>query len=194
MIPGCILAGGQSRRMGGGDKFLLPLGETSILAHVIAALRPQTSALLINSNSGPDLFAGIGLEVRADSMPGRLGPLAGICTAMLWAREGGADAVLTVPADTPFLPPDLVARLTGARAPSQAAIAARGGELHPVIGLWPCALAETLQTTLAEGRYRVRDFLARISYTDVAFEAGNIDPFTNINTPEDLQRARVTMP
>jgi molybdenum cofactor guanylyltransferase len=193
MIPGVILAGGRSQRLGGGDKCLLPLGDATILAHVVAALRPQTSALLINSNSAPALFQDTGLEVRADILPGRLGPLAGIHTAMLWAREMGADAVLTVPADTPFLPREFVTRLNAARDVGQTAIAASGGELHPVIGVWPSALAEQLQDHLANGTYRVRAWLGRISFRTVEFEAGSIDPFWNINTPDDLQFARVAI-
>jgi molybdopterin-guanine dinucleotide biosynthesis protein A len=193
LIPGVILAGGRSRRLGGGDKCLLPLGNDTILAHVVAALRPQTRALLINSNSAPALFRDIGLEVRADVAPGRLGPLAGIYTAMLWAREIGADAVLTIPADTPFLPPDLVTRLDATREAGQAAIAASGGELHPVIGIWPSALAEQLQDHLAKGTYRVRAWLEQISFRTVEFETGAIDPFWNINTPDDLQLAHAAM-
>ena len=193
MIPGVILAGGRSRRLGGGDKCLLPLGDATILAHVITALRPQTSKLLINSNSEAAVFEHTGLETRADILPGRLGPLAGIHTAMLWAREIGADAVLTVPADTPFLPPDLTARLNAAREASQAVIAASDGELHPVIGIWPSALAEQLEDHLANGTYRVRTWLGQISFKTVEFGTGAIDPFWNINTPDDLQFAHAAI-
>lgn len=193
MIPGVILAGGRSQRLGGGDKCLLPLGDASILAYVIGALKHQTSALAINSNSAPALFQHTGLEVRADALPGRLGPLAGIHTAMLWAREIGADTVLTVPADTPFLPRDLVARLDAGREAEQAAIAVSGAEMHPVVGLWPSALAEQLQDYLAEGVYRVRAWLGQIAFRNVEFEAGAIDPFWNINTPDDLQFARMAV-
>lgn len=190
MIAGVILAGGRSRRLGGGDKCLLPLGDGTILSHVITHLRPQTDALLINSNSDAALFGSSGLEVRADVLPGRLGPLAGIHTAMLWAQEMAADAVLTVPADTPFLPDDLVARLAVAREPGGACIAASGGELHPVIGLWPAALAERLEAYLAGAEYRVRAWLGLISFKTIDFDMGTIDPFWNINTPDDLQFAR----
>lgn len=193
MIPCVILAGGRSRRLGGGDKCLLPLGETTILGHVIAAVRPQTAALLINSNSDPALFDGLGIAVRADMVPGRLGPLAGIHTAMVWAREMGAESVLTVPADTPFLPHDLAARLNAARGIGQAAIAASGGELHPVAGIWPSALAEQLEEQLADEVYRVRAWLGQIPFRTVEFSGASIDPFWNINTPDDLALARKAM-
>ena len=193
MIPGAILAGGNSRRLGGGDKCLLPLGEGSILTRVIASLRPQTSALLINSNSDPALFRAAGLPVRADVLPGRLGPLAGMHTAMLWAQEIGADAVLTAPADTPFLPADLVSQLDAGREAGQAAIAVSGGELHPVVGIWPSALAEQLRDHLAHDVYRVRTWLGQISFRTVEFDSGGMDPFWNINTPDDLAFARAAV-
>jgi FdhD protein len=193
MIPAVILAGGRSSRMGGGDKGLLTLGGHSMLEHVVAALRPQTSALMLNSNSGADLFTALGLEVHADALPGRLGPLAGIHTAMLWARAQGADAVLTVPGDCPFLPANLVQKLTAARRRNEAAIAASNGQTHPVVGLWPCTLAEHLEAALQGGMRRVRDFLAEIPHVNVEFPASEPDPFWNVNTPEDLQRAQALL-
>ena len=187
--PAVIVAGGLSQRLGGGDKCLLELGGETILGRVIAALRPQTSAILLNSNSDSVLFAARGLEVRPDALPGRLGPLAGIHTAMLWAQERGGGGVLTVPADTPFLPPDLAHRLATAGAGGHIVIAASGGTLHPVIGIWPSALAGLLQHDLARGTRSVRAWLARLPFKTVAFETGPRDPFWNINTPADLQCA-----
>jgi FdhD protein len=193
MIPGVILAGGRSSRMGGGDKGLLTLGGHSMLERVVATLRPQTGALMLNSNSSADLFATLGLEVQADVLPGRLGPLAGIHTAMLWARTQGAEAVLTVPGDCPFLPADLVQNLAAARAGGEAAIAESSGQTHPVVGLWPCTLAEQLEAALQGGMRRVRDFLAEIPHVNVPFPASEPDPFWNINTPEDLHRAQALL-
>lgn len=193
MIPCAIIAGGRSLRLGGGEKCLGDLGGRTILDHVIAALAPQTGALLINSNSDPELFARTGLPVRADILPGRLGPLAGIHTAMVWARDLGAQAVLTTPADTPFLPRDLVEKLAALRAPGEAAIAASEGEIHPVIGLWPCAMAAALKTHLSTSAYRVRGWLGQIDYRQVEFSGAGIDPFWNINTPADLAHARAAL-
>jgi molybdenum cofactor guanylyltransferase len=193
MIPGVVLAGGRSQRLGGGDKCLLALGGGTILEYVMGAVGAQVSVLAINSNSTPALFAHTGLDVLGDVLPGRLGPLAGIHTAMLWAREMGAEAVLTVPADTPFLPRDLVARLDAGRAGTEASVAVSGNELHPVVGIWPNALAEPLEAFLAEGVYRVRAWLGRISFRAVAFTMEQNDPFWNINTPEDLARARAAV-
>lgn len=186
--PAAILAGGRSLRMGGGDKCMLMLGASTILAHVIANLRRQTGTILLNSNSDAELFSEMGLTVRADALPGHLGPLAGIHTAMLWAQEIGATSVLTVPADTPFLPPDLMARLIKAGAGRHIAIATCGEDVHPTIGLWPVALAGRLHRDLTRGIRRLRTWLDQMSFKAAAFERGERDPFWNINTPKDWEQ------
>src|SRR6478752_10148003 len=111
-IPALILAGGRSSRMGGGDKCLMPLSGRPMLTHVLDRITPQASSILINSNSDPAQFRAFGLGVRADAVPGRPGPLAGVLTGLLWAREMSATHLLTVPCDTPFLPYDLVEQLS----------------------------------------------------------------------------------
>ncbi|WP_459851114.1 molybdenum cofactor guanylyltransferase MobA [Dongia sp. agr-C8] len=184
-----ILAGGLSRRLGGGDKCLLPLAGRPLLAHVIARVRPQVSALALNANGDATRFRDFGLDVVADDAADFAGPLAGILAALDWAQRAhpAAMAVLTVPADTPFLPLDLAARLNAAGAP---AVARSAGRIHPVVGLWPLALRDDLRSALRrEGMRKVEDWTRRLDPAIVDFEAGPIDPFFNINTPEDLERA-----
>jgi molybdopterin-guanine dinucleotide biosynthesis protein A len=188
-----ILAGGLSRRMGGGDKCLLPLGDRPLLAHVIERLRPQAAALALNANGDATRFARFGLEVMADDAMDFAGPLAGILAAMNWAkrRHPSVAAVLTVPADTPFLPRDLAARLMEAGAP---AVGASAGRIHPVVGLWPLGVADGLRKALRdEGLRKVEDWTARLGPAVVTFAADPIDPFFNINTPEDLTRAEALL-
>jgi molybdopterin-guanine dinucleotide biosynthesis protein A len=99
--------------------------------------------------------------------------------------------VLTVPADTPFLPRDLVTRLSAAGTP---ALARSGGRIHPVVGLWPLALRDDLRRSLREaGVRKVEAWTGRLDPAIVDFEAGAIDPFFNINTPEDLTRAEALL-
>lgn len=187
--PVTILAGGLSSRMGGGDKCLCHLAGMSFLEHIIAILAEQTDAILINSNSAPQLFHDSGLEVRPDVIAGRLGPLAGILTAMHWAREIDAPFVITVPSDTPFLPGDLVPRLMEARSEPCAVVAASGGRLHPIIGLWPVALAGQLRLRIEQGMRRARLWLETIAFKTVPFDITDGDPFSNINTPSDWGQA-----
>jgi molybdopterin-guanine dinucleotide biosynthesis protein A len=188
-VPAMILAGGLSRRMGGGDKCLLPLGGRPVLAHLIERIRPQVAALALNANGDATRFAGFGLPVVADDAADFAGPLAGILAALNWARRAhpSASAVLTVPADTPFLPRDLAARLAEAGAPS---VAASAGRNHPVAGLWRLDGEAALRKALREeGLRRVEAWIARLRPAVVEFAADPIDPFFNINTPEDLARA-----
>lgn len=192
-IPAMILAGGLSRRMGGGDKGLRSFGEGTVLSAVLARLVPQAGPVALNANGDPRRFAALGLPVLPDPVAGHPGPLAGLLAAMDWAASLGAPEVLTVPGDGPFLPRDLVRRLATAGAP---AVAASGGRVHPVVGLWPVPLRKGLHADLLAGLRRVEAFAAAQGATPVAFEPepGGLDPFLNLNTPEDLAKARRWLP
>lgn len=184
--------------MGGGDKCLRELGGHPILAHVIERLRPQVGPLILNAVGDPARFAEFGLPVVADALDGFLGPLAGVLTGMLWTREHAPDCryVVTVPTDAPFLPLDLVARLLEAVAAEggELACAASGGRSHPVVGLWPVALADTLRAAILDEDMRKIDrWTARYALCTVEFNDGAIDPFFNVNSPEDLAHAHALL-
>jgi molybdopterin-guanine dinucleotide biosynthesis protein A len=191
LIPAMILAGGLSRRMGGGDKGLLHLGDRTVLGHVVARVGPQVSAMALNANGDAARFAALALDVVADPVPGFIGPLAGILAAISWAG-GQSTHVLTVPSDTPFLPRDLALRLRSAiRDPGDSAIAAREGRRHPVIGLWPVACRGRLSAAIeSEGLRKVETWTDRMNARVVSFDGGSFDPFFNVNTPDDLAVAR----
>jgi molybdopterin-guanine dinucleotide biosynthesis protein A len=190
---GVILAGGRSSRMGGGHKGLLTLDGVSMLGRVLSIVTPQTEAVLINSNSDPALFETFRATVLADCVPGHLGPLSGLLTAMLWARQyhPRATHLLSAPCDTPYLPTDLAARLTNSLAGGdEIAIARDVGQVHPTLGLWPVALAERLATDLVcHGMRRMRAWLAQFIVREVHFDAACLK---NINTPEDLAAPTVS--
>lgn len=176
--------------MGGTDKALLPLNGRSLIARVIEATRPQVVSLLINSNGPPSRLASFGLPVRADSLPGHLGPLAGLLTGLEWVRDTlpGVCWMASFATDTPYIPADLVARLTEAVRRDQAdlAFATSGGRSHPVIGLWPVRLAGPLRHDLTERNVRkMRQWIAGYRVTTVDWPATPVDPFFNINSPED---------
>ena len=191
--PAVILAGGAARRMGGGDKGRLALGNGTILSSVIDRLAPQAGPLALNANDDPARFADLGLPVLPDPLPDRPGPLAGVLAAMRWGAGQGADMVVTAAADTPFLPCDLVPRLLLAAEGAPIALAAtphpgRGRVRHPVFGLWPVALADALEAALADGVRKVVVFAEAHGVADALFP--DEDAFFNVNTPEDLARAR----
>jgi molybdopterin-guanine dinucleotide biosynthesis protein A len=193
-IVGLLLAGGQSRRMGGGDKALRLLGSQTLLDHVIERVRPQVAALVLNANGDPSRFARFGLPVVADSVADFAGPLAGVLAGLDWAAANRPDYqfVVSVATDAPFLPADLVARLVDGmeRERAELACAASGGQPHPVIGLWPVALREALRgAVVMEGIRKVDVWTRRYPLAVVDFPIGAIDPFFNANRPEDLERA-----
>lgn len=197
-ITGLVLAGGLSRRMGGGDKGLLALGGKPMLAHVLERLAPQVGRIVLNANGDPARFASFGLPVAADPIEGFVGPLAGVLAGLRWSAVNAPDAthVASVSADAPFLPGDLVVRLaaTVRDRPTAIAVVRSGGEFHPVIGLWPVALADDLDAALRDGVRKVLAWTDRHGTVPVDFEmlsaAGRaIDPFFNANTPEELAEA-----
>jgi molybdopterin-guanine dinucleotide biosynthesis protein A len=192
-IAGVLLAGGLSRRMGGCEKCLLRLGGKPLLTHVLGRARGQVAALLLNANGDLSRFAALGLPLREDVVPGHAGPLAGILTGLEWAaRIPGCKWLASFATDAPFLPCDLVFRLRTAaqEAGAEIALARSGGQAHPVFGLWRLGLEVDLRHALVdEGIHRIRRWTERHSLVYVDFESGPVDPFFNINAPEDLERA-----
>jgi molybdopterin-guanine dinucleotide biosynthesis protein A len=198
-VTGALLAGGRSARMGGREKAMLDIGGKPMLAHVIARFAPQVGRMVINANGDPARFAGFGLPVVADTLEGYAGPLAGLHASLMWARRETPQArfVASVPADAPFLPLDLVARLTAALRETRAlsAIAASGGERHPVAGVWDVALTGALAEALQQGiramhRFAESQKSAVVDFPPVEVGGAQVDPFFNVNTRADLERAR----
>jgi len=193
-IVGLLLAGGQSRRMGGGDKALRVIGGVSLLQRVIERLQPQVETLVLNANGDPARFAGFGLTVVPDSVPGFAGPLAGVLAGLDWTADHCPNCthVVSVATDAPFLPRDLVSRLLRdmEKSGAELACAASGGQPHPVIGLWPVRLREDLRRAIVDETVRKVDvWTARHRLAVVPFPDEPIDPFFNANRPEDLTTA-----
>ena len=193
-IPGVLLAGGLARRMGGGDKPMRTIAGQTILERVIARLKPQCSALILNANGEPSRFASFGLPVIADTVADFPGPLAGILAALDWMATHRPEVthVLSAAADCPFLPRDLVARLEAARRAENAelAVASSGGQTHPVIGLWSVRLRGELRHALVEEDVRKIDrWTARYPLATVSWPTTPVDPFFNANTVDDIAEA-----
>ena len=193
-VVGVLLAGGQARRMGGGDKCLRHLANKPILAHVIERIVPQVDGLVLNANGDPARFAAFDLQVLPDVVGDFAGPLAGVLTGMEWAAANRPDCpwIVTIATDTPFLPADLVAAMVEAREREGAelACAVSNGRTHPVFGLWPVALADALRKAMVEEDIRKVDrFTGRYRLAEAAFPTAPIDPFFNTNRPEDLEEA-----
>lgn len=196
---GLVLAGGLARRMGGGDKARIEIGGETILTRVLKRLAPQCAGVILNANGDPARFADTGLPVVPDSIPDFAGPLAGILAGLDWAAAHAPDIaeLVSVPGDCPFPPRDLVARLAAARSAEGKPLAcARSGDWrHPVVGLWPVALRKNLRRALTEeGLHKIEIWTARHGVAIADWPTTPVDPFFNINTPEDAAEAnRVAM-
>jgi len=193
---GLVLAGGLARRMGGGDKARIEIGGVSILDRVLACLSAQCTGIVINANGDPTRFADTGLTVVPDNVPDYPGPLAGILAGLDWlaAQDNGAEWIVSVPGDCPFLPDDLVETLHLARRKMGAGVplacAGSGEWRHPVVGLWPLALRADLRKALVEEDLRkIEVWTARHGVAIAEWPVEPVDPFLNVNTPEDAARA-----
>jgi len=191
---GVVLAGGLARRMGGGDKAMQRIAGRSLLERVVERLSPQCDGLILSANGDPSRFAVFGLRVIADGLADFPGPLAGILAALEWTAANRPDIswVVSAAADCPFLPRDLVPRLHRARAVENAelAVAASGGQTHPVIGLWNVGLRQALrQALVVEDIRKISRWTARYRLATATWPTEPVDPFFNANTPEDIVRA-----
>ncbi len=201
-VAGLILAGGQSRRMGGGHKSLLPLDGASLLERAVTRMRPQVASLALNVNQDMPRFQGFGLPLLPDLEPDFAGPLAGVEAGLTWAmelrRNGQALRYLALAScDAPFFPRDLVARLGAVLEQDETAriaMASSQGRRHPVFSLWSLDLLEPLQTALRAGTRKVEAFtepqgVVALDWPLTQADGGPFDPFFNINRPEDLAEA-----
>lgn len=197
-IPGIILAGGLAKRMGGGDKCLLPLGGKTLLQRCVERAQPQTQPLLLNANGSSLRFARTRLPVIADLISSFPGPLAGIHAGLVYMSEHqpACEWLASFACDTPFFPLDLVSRLQQAAQDQDAQIivARCDGRVHPIFGLWHVSLAAHIEQLLAQGKSpRIQEWIATQKTVYVDFVSADYDPFFNINTPQDLYTAEAQL-
>jgi molybdenum cofactor guanylyltransferase len=191
-IVGVIVAGGKGMRLGG-DKPLHAFGGATLLDAVIGRVRPQVEQLAINAPNEALLryraFIGNDLELFSDDEPGDVGPLAGILAGLDWAERHHAAWLATFPADTPFLPRDLVKRLRAASPDSVPVAAHDGKQLHGLCAIWPVRSRAALRDAVRNGQMRsLRQAIAQLGGVACVFERRATD-FMNVNTPEDLREA-----
>ena len=201
MLTGLVLAGGRGRRMGSVDKGLQPLRDAPLVAHVLQRLEPQVATVMISANRHLDRYAGFGHPVVVDTVAqgvgdetdGHAGPLAGLLAGLRCCRT---PYLAVVPCDEPFVPTDLVARLSraldgstpDAGSDADVAVAAVGGRLHPVFCLVRRSCADDLAAYLADGQRAAGRWIARVRGRAVSFD-DDPDAFRNLNTLDDLRAA-----
>ena len=197
-VCGLLLAGGQSRRMGGGDKCLRRLGGQTVLARILHIVRPQVGPLVLNANGDGARFADYDLPVASDVVDGFAGPLAGVLTGLEWALANAPECqwLASFACDAPFAPRDLVSRFLAAVAEENAdmACATSAGRDQPVFGLWPVRLADDLRAALVEEDIRKVDvWTARYRLARADWPTQPVDPFFNVNRPDDLDAAETLL-
>jgi len=203
------LAGGAGRRMfpnheSGGEKSLLALAGRPLIAHVVQRVKPQVYDLVIATRGDArrlaiddPALAGVPIvhDTASETDGKGMGPLAGLLAGMEWARKEApyCPLLLSVPADVPFIPWDLAARLAAhlQAIESDVLMVRSRGRLHPAVALWSTELlADLRRAVLEEGVRKVEDFAQRHKHADLAWHRGGADPFLNLNTPADLARAQ----
>ena len=195
MIPrGIIIGGGEASRLGGGEKPLLMIEGVTLIERLIARVAPQTATLALNirESSKPHYatLAARGIDLLTDEFAGDVGPLGGVLAGLDWAAAAGdADWLATFPADTPFLPRDLVARLMAKAETGKPVVTRAEGRLQPLCAIWPLSCRDALRLGLEKGDYRgVGWTLHTFGAIECDFADGR--SFFNINTQEDHATAR----
>jgi molybdenum cofactor guanylyltransferase len=190
IVLGVIVAGGESRRMAGSEKAFLTLGHQPLIGHVLARLSPQVDEVVINANGDAARFAAFDCPVIADPETPLGSPLRGLLAGLRHGAEKGYDAVVTVPSDTPFLPLDLVAKLSTPGFGRLPTVATSAAQTHYLTGYWPVSLLADLETAMFQhGIVRLQDWCRRIAAETIAWPVQGFDPFYNINTPAELAAA-----
>ena len=184
-VTGIVLAGGQGRRMGGVDKGLQLLHGKPMVAQVLARLAPQVSEIIINANQNLQAYGGFGHRVVPDAIGGFAGPLAGLHAGLSAASH---PLVLTVPCDSPFLPPDLFSRLHKELRENDLAVAKTGDQPHPVFAIVRTAVRNNLEEFLSGGGRKIDAWYSSLKVIEVPFD-DEADAFRNINTREELNSA-----
>ena len=196
LITGVILAGGLAKRMGGGDKCLLPLGGKTLLQRSIERAQPQVSELILNANGNSLRFARSRLPVIADLFANFPGPLAGIHAALTFMdeRNPNNEWLASFACDTPFFPRDMVQQLLATAGDSRLVVARSNGRVHPIFALWHASMLGKVEQRLQKGDApRLQEWIEDFAPVYVDFSSASYDPFFNINTPQDLYSAEAQL-
>jgi len=183
-VTAVILAGGKGRRMGGQDKGLVHYKNTTLIKHVIDALRLQTDNIMINANRNLEKYAEYGYPVVQDTLSDFQGPLAGFMAAMSMARS---DYILTLPCDSPAIDGHYLERMIQAKnqGHSDIVVASDGQRLQPVYALIAVKLKPSLHAFLSAGGRKVDLWYQQHDFSLVEF-TDDSSLFTNMNAPEDI--------
>ena len=193
-ILGVILAGGQSRRMGNKNKLLATINNKSLLEITSNLVKNQLNRVIINSNIQVDSNNKLNFEIVPDEIDGYLGPLSGIFSAMKWAKKNFPDCqwIASFPVDSIFFPDNFIdVMISKIKKETQIVCAKSNGRIHPVFALWSIVLVNDLEKALVkDGIRRIDEWTQKYNLEIVNFKFKKLDPFFNINTFDDLEKAK----
>ncbi|MDB2655276.1 molybdenum cofactor guanylyltransferase [Candidatus Pelagibacter bacterium] len=191
-ILGVVLAGGKSLRFGE-DKSQVKLNNKSLIDHILSEILTEFKELLIVSNNSIEFNKSENISIISD-FKNNLGPLGGVLTAMKWIKDNNKDYqwISTFPTDTPFFKKQILKDFHDK-------INLKNGKLffiksnntrHNIFGLWSIDLADKLEKDLENGDRKVEDWANKIGVNIIDMQFKKNDPFFNINTKEDLEKAK----
>ena len=192
-VASVIMTGGKSRRMNNKNKSFIKLNDIPLITYVIKSISLQSNYIVINANRDINMYNEFGYDVVSDSIKDYPGPLAGVLSGMDWILKSHIKCkwLFTSPTDAPFIPNDIIERLylSCIKSNKYISLSKSRGRVHPVFALWNLSLVEDLRKSIIKGTRKVEDFTINYNPSIVDFY-GDIDPFFNINTPEDLKVAQ----
>ena len=192
-ILGIILAGGKSSRFGE-DKSIAKLGDKTLLDHTINKIENEFTEILVISNNKKYNFKNNKIYIVEDCIEGQLGPLVGILTAMKWVRKNNKNYkwIASFPCDTPFFDIKFISELKiKIKETSKKLIFLNSDKKrHNIFGLWSVDLIETLEEDIKNGLRKVEIWADKIGYENININTKEFDMFLNINTKEDLKKAK----
>jgi molybdopterin-guanine dinucleotide biosynthesis protein A len=191
-ILGVVLAGGKSLRFGE-DKSQVKLNNKSLIDHILSEILTEFKELLIVSNNSIEFNKSEKISIISD-FKNNLGPLGGVLTAMKWIKDNNKDYqwISTFPTDTPFFKNQILKDFHDK-------INLKNGKLffiksnntrHNIFGLWSIDLADKLEKDLENGDRKVEDWTNKVGVNIIDMQFEKNDPFFNINTKEDLEKAK----
>jgi molybdopterin-guanine dinucleotide biosynthesis protein A len=191
-ILGVVLAGGKSLRFGE-DKSQVKLNNKSLIDHILSEILTEFKELLIVSNNSIEFNKSENISIISD-FKNNLGPLGGVLTAMKWIKDNNKDYqwISTFPTDTPFFKNQILKDFHDQ-------INLKNGKLffiksnntrHNIFGLWSIDLADKLEKDLENGDRKVEDWANKVGVNIIDMQFEKNDPFFNINTKEDLEKAK----
>lgn len=180
-----ILAGGEGSRIGGA-KPLKALGGERLIDRALRQARSYSDVLAVAVRNASQAAA---VDAKLIEDAAVEGPLGGLIAGLRFAKDEGCGLLLVIPADMPFLPRDLLKRLSGKMGSNGCAIAGSGGRAHPVCSLWRVQVVDRIPRYVESGKRSLHGFAELVGHSLVDWPGGADDPFFNVNSPEDLAEA-----